>query len=91
MQRIETFLNETDVPEWASTLSASGPQNKDSEIGFNAATFEWPSLPKASSSPARFELGPLDIKFPRGKVTIVTGATGSGKSALLGALLGGKQ
>jgi ABC-type cobalamin/Fe3+-siderophores transport system ATPase subunit len=38
-----------------------------------------------------FELGPLDITFPKGKLTLVSGATGSGKSALLAALLGGQS
>lgn len=91
MQRIEGFLNETEVPEWASTLASPNARDSDVELGFDAATFEWPSLPKSSPSPARFELGPLDIKFPKGKLTIVSGATGSGKSALLAALLGGKH
>ncbi|KAF8078960.1 ATP-binding cassette transporter [Lyophyllum atratum] len=91
MQRIEGFLNENEVPEWASTLTAHTSNNADHEVGFSSATFEWPSAPKSSASPGRFELGPLDIKFPKGKLTLVTGATGSGKSALLAALLGGLE
>ncbi|KAH7102647.1 P-loop containing nucleoside triphosphate hydrolase protein [Auriculariales sp. MPI-PUGE-AT-0066] len=35
-----------------------------------------------------FELRNIDILFPRGKLSIVTGVTGSGKSSLLSALLG---
>ncbi|KAF8236776.1 pleiotropic drug resistance ABC transporter [Tricholoma matsutake] len=85
MQRIEEFLSESEVPKWASSLMASYDDRRTDEIGFAAATFQWPSLPK---SPSRFELGPLDITFPKGKLTLVTGATGSGKSALLAALLG---
>ncbi|KAJ9120945.1 hypothetical protein QFC22_002881 [Naganishia vaughanmartiniae] len=35
-----------------------------------------------------FELGPLDFFFPHGKLSVISGPTGSGKSALLHALLG---
>ncbi|KAG5638391.1 hypothetical protein H0H81_000287 [Sphagnurus paluster] len=87
MQRIEGFLDEGEVPEWASTLTAYNDENSRHEIGFTSGVFQWPALPK-SPSPARFVLGPLDIKFPIGRLTLVSGATGSGKSALLAALLG---
>jgi ABC-type uncharacterized transport system fused permease/ATPase subunit len=91
MQRIEEFLNESEVPEWASSLTMSYDDGRTYEIGFAAATFQWPSLPKSPSTPSCFELGPLDITFPKGKLTLVSGATGSGKSALLAALLGGQS
>lgn len=86
MQRIEEFLHESEVPKWASSLTASYDDRHPDKIGFVAATFQWPSFPSQTSG---FELGPLDIIFPRGKLTLIAGATGSGKSALLAALLGG--
>lgn len=95
MQRIQDFLKEDEVPDWASTLSSAPMPNSshlaDDKIGFSEASFEWeePS-DTAGSSPARFQLGPLDVVFPTGELTIISGATGSGKSALLAALLGGK-
>lgn len=96
MQRIEHFLKEDEVPGWASTLSGttSDPVIKrdidEVEIGFAEASFEWKEASSTDAVPARFHLGPLDIVFPSGKLTIVSGATGSGKSALLVALLGGQ-
>jgi ABC-type siderophore export system fused ATPase/permease subunit len=95
MQRIEDFLEEDEVPDWASTLSIPMPNSShvmDDRVGFSEASFEWQSSSSstATPSPSRFRLGPLDIVFPTGKLTIVSGATGSGKSALLAALLGGK-
>jgi len=95
MQRIEAFLNEEEVPEWASTLSESAvePANnedEDREIGFIDASFEWKEASSDDIAPARFHLGPLDVVFPSGNLTIVSGATGSGKSGLLVALLGGQ-
>ncbi|KAH8835549.1 P-loop containing nucleoside triphosphate hydrolase protein [Flagelloscypha sp. PMI_526] len=86
MQRIEGFLGEEEVPDWASTLSAI-PQPKIERLGFiGGARFEWNSV-KSSDHPT-FQLGPLDFEFPLGAVSLVTGPTGSGKTALLSALLG---
>lgn len=41
-----------------------------------------------SASDHRFELRDIDVRFPEGKLTVVTGPTASGKTALLMALLG---
>ena len=94
MQRIQDFLKEDEVPDWASTLSNPMPNSlyeMDDRVGFSEASFEWqsPSSSAATPPPTRFRLGPLDVVFPADKLTIVSGATGSGKSALLAALLGG--
>ncbi|KAJ6483901.1 P-loop containing nucleoside triphosphate hydrolase protein [Mycena vulgaris] len=89
MQRIEAFLAEDEVPKWASTLTATTePESRVGDIGFSAATFEWQVPSQSTSATARFQLGPLDVKFPHGKLTLVSGATGSGKTAMLLALLG---
>jgi ABC-type siderophore export system fused ATPase/permease subunit len=95
MQRIEAFLKEEEVPEWASTLSESAvdPANnrdEDRPIGFVNASFEWKEASSDDIAPARFHLGPLDVIFPPGNLSIVSGATGSGKTGLLVALLGGQ-
>ncbi|KAJ6575411.1 pleiotropic drug resistance ABC transporter [Mycena capillaripes] len=88
MQRIETFLAEDEVPKWASTLTSSEPEVPRSDIGFSTAIFEWQTPSETASVAARFQLGPLDLVFPKGKLTLVSGATGSGKTGLLLALLG---
>ena len=92
MQRIEDFLKETEVPLWACSLGrdiSNEASQQGTEVGFREAIFEWDGKRDDSESPSRFRLGPLDLVFPEGRLTIVSGATGSGKSALLGALLGG--
>ncbi|KAF7307138.1 P-loop containing nucleoside triphosphate hydrolase protein [Mycena indigotica] len=89
MQRIEAFLTEDEVPKWASTLTNGAEQRAQStDIGFESGVFEWQVPSESSLNSARFQLGPLNISFPRGKLTLVSGATGSGKTALLSALLG---
>ncbi|KAI0789892.1 P-loop containing nucleoside triphosphate hydrolase protein [Abortiporus biennis] len=89
MKRIEGFLAEPEVEDWASTLKSqegSSPSPTDGKIGFENAVFEWDIAPK--DTPSRFTLGPLNLEFPKGQMTLVSGPTGSGKSALLAALLG---
>ncbi|KIY73590.1 P-loop containing nucleoside triphosphate hydrolase protein [Cylindrobasidium torrendii FP15055 ss-10] len=88
MQRIESFLREEEIPDWASTLESNGsaPQdhNTNGDIGFKGASFKWDH----AKDPSGYTLGPLDFTFPKGKLTLISGPTGSGKSALLAALLG---
>ncbi|KAG1834405.1 P-loop containing nucleoside triphosphate hydrolase protein [Suillus variegatus] len=92
MQRIEGLLAEQEVPEWALSLSTvdTGSEADFSVIGFNNATFEWHGVHKESMTETHFQLGPLNIKFPKGQLSLISGATGAGKSAMLTALLGGQ-
>ena len=89
MKRIDEFLSEPEVEDWACSLKSAANinQGERSKIGFENASFEWGGAPKSETS--RFSLGPLNVEFPEGKLTLISGATGSGKSALLAALLGG--
>lgn len=90
MQRIEKYLEEEEVPAWASSLSAFPPEIDEGNVGFCAASFQWQSQAEAGNLTNRFQLGPLNFVFPEGELSLVTGATGSGKTALLAALLGGE-
>ncbi len=88
LQRINAFLREDEIPAWASTLGGSKCEESEiARLGFEDAVFQWGS-PAKGVPQRRFSLGPLNIDFPIGKLSLVTGATGSGKSALLAALLG---
>ena len=99
MQRIQTFLAEEEVEDWASAVKREDntPEGAvtPSQIGFENASFKWHySSTKTDNSdgdslPA-FQLSDITINFPIGKLTLVTGVTGSGKSSLLAALLGGR-
>lgn len=79
---IEVFLKEAEVPACAFSLKIS-PTSEivvQNEISFEDARFEGDISPKGTLS--RFQLGPLNLRFPQGKLTLVSWATRSGKNAL---------
>ncbi|KAG0148468.1 hypothetical protein CROQUDRAFT_105709 [Cronartium quercuum f. sp. fusiforme G11] len=83
VKRIEDFLAEEDVPEWVCGVSEAGATVPAGHINFrDEACFVW------SAHVESFRLGPLSLELPVGKLTLVTGKTGSGKSSFLGAILG---
>ena len=111
MQRIEVFLKEDEVPDWASSLKRktvegdplpstssqpprlgrriAEPARGETVIGFEKAILTWSVIPRGRQD-TPFKLGPLNLTFPIGKLSLVSGATGSGKTGLLLSLLGGK-
>lgn len=113
MQRIETFLKEDEVPDWAtslkrkttdwkplpplpSTLSqhsqparGKGKGKDDTMVGFEKGIFTWSTATRGHPH-TPFKLGPLNLNFPAGELSLVSGGTGSGKTALLLSLLGGR-
>ena len=105
MQRIEAFLKEDEVPDWASSLKRKptegkplpptpgqgnpGPPRNEPRVGFEKGIFTWNKASRGRQF-APFKLGPLNLNFPVGKLSLVSGATGSGKTALLLSLLGGE-
>ncbi|CAE6522225.1 unnamed protein product [Rhizoctonia solani] len=93
MQRIQTFLDEAEVEDWASSIKrpdeALNTEAVSNEIGFQNASFVWHLNPSEAQDPAQsFKLTDITLEFPLGRLTLITGATGSGKSSVLAALLG---
>lgn len=78
-ERLEGFLK---LPEKQDAIVSS------ESIIFEDATVSWPSksIPKAESSV--FCLNKLSLQFPLGKLSIISGGTGSGKNLVLNAILG---
>ncbi|KZV99859.1 hypothetical protein EXIGLDRAFT_668146 [Exidia glandulosa HHB12029] len=68
--------------------SSDPPWWKKSPLQYfrNAKTTHTPEVPVEDD--ATFQLHDINIVFPRGELSVITGATGSGKSSLLSALLG---
>ena len=55
------------------------------EISYRDASVAWPS---DEDVPERFTLRNLNIRFPRRKLSVISGQTGSGKSLLLASIIG---
>ncbi|KAL2018405.1 hypothetical protein VTK56DRAFT_883 [Thermocarpiscus australiensis] len=78
LKRIEQYLNSPEV----SKIS------KDSdEVCFDNASIAWPSDEKIDEE-QRFVLRNINVTFPKGELSVISGKTGTGKSLMLAAILG---
>ncbi|KAK3685122.1 hypothetical protein B0T22DRAFT_428585 [Podospora appendiculata] len=89
IDRIEEFLSEEETEKFAQLGRENIDEAGQRVIGFKDATFIWGSKTTvADDGSMAFRLLDLDIEFKIGKLNIITGPTGSGKTSLLMALLG---
>lgn len=97
VKRVQDFLQEDEVPDWVSSLKApAAPKEVDPSVAIEKATFRWHSAVEKKEATAAtsqddedvFELADVDVEFPVGKLSLIIGPTGAGKTAMLLALLG---
>lgn len=89
LQRINKFLTETPLIDRYDSTLVPGAINDDPDyLGFQKASFTWGKEDKEDAAARNFTLKIDSLKFPKGKVSIIAGPTGSGKTSLLMALLG---
>ncbi|KAH8929584.1 hypothetical protein BT69DRAFT_1328618 [Atractiella rhizophila] len=99
VKRVQDYLVEEEVPDWVTAFKGvmDNSPTKVERIGFEDASFEYARAEKMEKAvdgeheerdAETFMLHNLDVDFPLGKLSLITGATGSGKSSLLLALLG---
>ena len=89
IDRVEEFLNEDETEKYAQLANLSRDDGGEVKIGFERATFSWGSKDaKTEDGAPSFRMIDLDISFRVGRLNIVAGPTGSGKTSLLMALLG---
>ncbi|QPG76133.1 hypothetical protein FOA43_003519 [Brettanomyces nanus] len=81
LDRIESFLNEPECSKYEQLSLKRSPNSP--LVGFENATFSW-----SQHSKNNFRLRDINVSFKVGKLNVIIGHTGSGKSSLLLALLG---
>ncbi|CAN3376822.1 hypothetical protein DIURU_001603 [Diutina rugosa] len=82
LDRVDDFLREPESTKYDQLSQSRGPDSP--EIGFEQASFSW----NVNNHNNDFKLRDLDVSFKVGQLNVVIGATGSGKTSLLLALLG---
>jgi ABC-type multidrug transport system fused ATPase/permease subunit len=78
IKRIEQYLNS---PEVETNLKDSD------EVTFDNASIAWPSDEDIDEA-ERFVLRNINVTFPKGELSVISGKTGTGKSLMLAAILG---
>lgn len=78
IKRIEKYL---DSPEVESTAQDG------TEVAFENASLAWPCDEDVAEED-RFVLRGVNVSFPRGELSVISGKTGTGKSLMLAAILG---
>ncbi|KAI6003480.1 multidrug resistance-associated ABC transporter [Pisolithus orientalis] len=97
LERIEAFLREEELSDHVSSPSGCSVETGDT-IAICKGRFKWRKVSNETINPSpephalqptnRFELRDISVCFPKGKLSLVKGPTGCGKTALLLALLG---
>ena len=87
VDRVEEFLNEEETSKYEQLRPDFKAENDQRVIGFTKATFTWAGK-DSEKLKETFRMINLDVDFKVGKLNIVAGPTGSGKTSLLMALLG---
>lgn len=83
---LDTLISTRRLDEYFRTPEKMPNITPSDTIGFQNATITWPGALTSQISP--WFLRDLDLEFPRGKLSLISGRTGSGKSLLLAAILG---
>jgi ABC-type multidrug transport system fused ATPase/permease subunit len=96
LDRVDKYLNEEETGKY-DQLSDSTNAGTTAKIGLEKATLSWShSKPQSQDNTSdvdldAFRLINIDVEFLVGKLNIIAGPTGSGKTSLLMALLGEMQ
>ena len=89
VNRVEEFLSEEETEKYAQLSGEKEDEVGDPSIGFDKATFTWGAKDTQNSERHKaFRMIDMNMHFLVGRLNIVVGPTGSGKTSLLMALLG---
>lgn len=89
VDRVEEFLNEGETEKYEQLLQGRKDEAGEPVIGFYGATLTWGSKESPNSDgQTAFRMIDMNVRFLVGRLNIIAGPTGSGKTSLLMALLG---
>ncbi|KAI1489072.1 ABC transporter type 1, transmembrane domain-containing protein [Biscogniauxia mediterranea] len=89
VDRVEEFLKEDETEKYEQLGDSNLDENGNQVIGFRGATLAWGNKDAIGADGSMsFRLLDLDVDFKIGKLNIIAGPTGSGKTSMLMALLG---
>ena len=89
IDRVEEFLNEDETEKYDQVRQDIKADNGDPIIGFDKSTLTWGGKDtRNDKGNTAFRLIDINIRFQVGRLNIIAGPTGSGKTSLLMALLG---
>ena len=90
IDRVEEFLQERETEKYKQLARETQPKDQSEVvIGFDAATLSWGSRTQPiTDGQSAFRMISLNVRFIPGRLNIIAGPTGSGKTSMLMALLG---
>lgn len=88
VDRIDEFLSERETSKYQQLSRSNAKASAAPRIGIENASFSWESSDTDSTSKTDFKLRDINVEFDIGKLNVIIGPTGSGKTSLLLALLG---
>ncbi|KFX96759.1 hypothetical protein V490_03156 [Pseudogymnoascus sp. VKM F-3557] len=84
---IDALVSVNRVEEYLSAPEIAADRKVSDEISFSHASVAWPCDDETDEAD-KYVLRDIDIAFPRGELSVISGKTGSGKTLLLSAILG---
>lgn len=91
VDRVEEFLNEEETEKYLRLRQTKLMDEGSPKIALEHATLSWTAGAETSSKGSTigaFRLINMDVNFELGRLSVIAGPTGSGKTSLLMALLG---
>ena len=89
VDRVEEFLSEEETEKYDQLGTDDGRDSGEIVIGLDNAILTWGSKEAGlGSESSAFRLIEIDVRFHVGRLNVIAGPTGSGKTSLLMALLG---
>lgn len=84
----DAFVSVLRIQKYLDSAEMKKTTTDSRRVAMVHATFAWSADTDAEDEADRFCLRNINLEFPLGELSIVSGRTGSGKSLLLSALLG---